>query len=185
MNFKEIGLKIKYFRKSLDLTQKQLAEKIGTTWEMISRYETGKSSPLPRIDRISKALNVPIHRILEDEGVHENARFTYRNNTVPFITSSFTDIEKSIKETKTYYTAPNWIINRFSNVFVMKSELLEFKTTKIDQTGLIFVTQEDPESHNDMIIVKNNGELQVLPAKNKRAKEKIVGTIIAWEKRFK
>ncbi len=36
---------IKYYRKELKLTQKQLAEKVGTTHDTVSLWELGKSKP--------------------------------------------------------------------------------------------------------------------------------------------
>ena len=42
LNYQEIGLKIKQKRKSLNLTQLQLAEKVELTESSISRYESGK-----------------------------------------------------------------------------------------------------------------------------------------------
>ena len=47
LNYKEIGSKIKERRKNLNLTQLQLAEKIGLTESSISRYESGKIATMP------------------------------------------------------------------------------------------------------------------------------------------
>jgi transcriptional regulator with XRE-family HTH domain len=39
-----VGERIKELRKGLDLTQQQLADKVGITYIQIGRYETGKSN---------------------------------------------------------------------------------------------------------------------------------------------
>ena len=39
MNNKYIGENIKIYRERKKLTQRELGDKIGKTWEMISRYE--------------------------------------------------------------------------------------------------------------------------------------------------
>lgn len=60
MNDKKIGLLIKKARIKSNLTQQELGEKIGVTWEMISRYENGRSNPMKNLQRISKILEKPI-----------------------------------------------------------------------------------------------------------------------------
>ena len=60
MNDKIIGIQIKKARAEAQLSQTELGKKIGVTWEMISRYENGKSSPRKNLEKISKALGRPI-----------------------------------------------------------------------------------------------------------------------------
>ena len=40
-----VGERIKQLRKGMDLTQQQLADKVGVTYIQVGRYETGKSNP--------------------------------------------------------------------------------------------------------------------------------------------
>lgn len=60
MDNKQIGLQIKKGRIDSGLTQQELGEKIGVTWEMISRYENGRTNPLTNLLDIAKHLNKPI-----------------------------------------------------------------------------------------------------------------------------
>lgn len=63
-----IGLKIKEYRKSKGLTQKELADKIGVAVNTISRYEIGERVPtLKIIYDIAEALNTDIGNILNDD----------------------------------------------------------------------------------------------------------------------
>lgn len=66
LNYQEIGLKIKHKRKSLNLTQLQLAEKVGLTESSISRYEGGKISTMPTstVNKICKVLNIEPSELL-------------------------------------------------------------------------------------------------------------------------
>ncbi len=52
MDAKKLGKKIKLARVELDLTQTELAQKIGATQKSISRYEAGKS--IPKIETLLK-----------------------------------------------------------------------------------------------------------------------------------
>lgn len=60
LNYKEIGLRIKQKRKSLNLTQLQLAEKVSLTESSISRYESGKIATMPTstINKICSVLHI-------------------------------------------------------------------------------------------------------------------------------
>ena len=61
-----IGTKIKEYRKSKGLTQKQLADKIGVAVNTISRYEIGERVPtLKIIYDIAEALSTDINNILD------------------------------------------------------------------------------------------------------------------------
>ena len=66
MNYEEIGFKIKQKRKSLNLTQLELAEKVGLTESSISRYESGKIATMPTstIKRICNVLNIEPSELL-------------------------------------------------------------------------------------------------------------------------
>jgi len=63
----DIGNNIRRLRIKNGLTQRELANKIGVTWEMVSRYERGKSSPYSKIDAISTALNVSTYELLQND----------------------------------------------------------------------------------------------------------------------
>ena len=66
LNYKEIGLKIKQKRKSLNLTQLQLAEKVNLTESSISRYESGKIATMPTstVNKICSALHIEPSELL-------------------------------------------------------------------------------------------------------------------------
>lgn len=60
MTDKEIGEIIRDQRQKKNLSQVELARKVGVTWEMISRYERGKSSALNKLQELAFALEVPM-----------------------------------------------------------------------------------------------------------------------------
>lgn len=65
--FKMIGFKIAFYRKSRNLTQEQLAEKLGTSTSYIGSIESKTYKPisLTTLLRISRALDVPPNKFLE------------------------------------------------------------------------------------------------------------------------
>ncbi len=70
MDVTKIGLFIKTQRTELNMTQKDLAEKIGCTDKAVSRWETGKGLPdMSFIIPLSKELNVSINELLMGEKI--------------------------------------------------------------------------------------------------------------------
>lgn len=56
---KDFGDRVRIMRKSLGLTQAELAKKVGTTKETITNYERGKrEAPFKNLIGLSQALNV-------------------------------------------------------------------------------------------------------------------------------
>jgi transcriptional regulator with XRE-family HTH domain len=74
MSHKEIvGKQIKKARRAKTLSQKQLAEKVGISRMMISRYEVGSSEvPIERLQKISTILDKPVSFFFGEEQVQEN-----------------------------------------------------------------------------------------------------------------
>lgn len=67
MNAKGLGKKIKLARVELDLTQTELARKIGAKQKSISRYEAGKSIPkLATLAKLARALKRPLGHLIDD-----------------------------------------------------------------------------------------------------------------------
>ena len=64
---KEIGARIRVARKEGGLTQRQLAEKVGVSFQQIQKYETGKDRIfVERLQQIAQALKVPISYFFKD-----------------------------------------------------------------------------------------------------------------------
>jgi len=70
---KLLGLNIKYLRKVRNLTQDQLADKIGVNRAMIGSYEEGRAVPkLPALQILSHYFNVSIDNLVNTDLSAEN-----------------------------------------------------------------------------------------------------------------
>ena len=68
MDQDKIGSFIKSIRQEHNLTQKQLADKLGVTYQAVSKWENGKNIPdIAIIKEISKEFNIDINELLEGE----------------------------------------------------------------------------------------------------------------------
>ena len=66
MEQEKIGKFIKKLRKENNITQKDLADKYGVTYQAVSKWETGKNIPdISLLKEISKDFNVNIEDLLE------------------------------------------------------------------------------------------------------------------------
>lgn len=64
------GANLKRFREAAGLTQSQLGEKLGVTWQTVSNYETGMRWPREpeMVAAMSKVLRVRPWQLLAEEG---------------------------------------------------------------------------------------------------------------------
>ena len=70
MNQEKIGKFISELRKEKNLTQEQLAEKIGVTSKSISRWENGKTMPdVSLFEPLCKELNITINELLSGKRI--------------------------------------------------------------------------------------------------------------------
>lgn len=68
MDQEKIGRFIKEIRQNNNLTQKELANKLGVTYQAVSKWETGKNIPdIGVLKEISKEFNIDIDEILDGE----------------------------------------------------------------------------------------------------------------------
>ena len=66
--YKKIGAKIVYYRKMRNLTQEELAEKVGITPQYLSRIENGgysKNVSLSTLMKIAGVLDVTMSQLME------------------------------------------------------------------------------------------------------------------------
>jgi len=65
---REIGERIKKRRKELKISQEELAEMLGVTYQQVQRYENGKNRlNVENIQSVADALNVPVSYFFEAE----------------------------------------------------------------------------------------------------------------------
>jgi transcriptional regulator with XRE-family HTH domain len=63
-----VGLRIRRARLANGLTQKELADQIGVTWQQIQRYELGQASPpLSRLADIARVLHLPMSAFVSED----------------------------------------------------------------------------------------------------------------------
>lgn len=96
MDRKFIGIKIKDRRKELELTQEELAEAIGVTYQQFQRYENGKSHlNTDRLQAISNALDVPITYFFEEPG---EGKIKITDGEYPYISSEEREFVKYLRK---------------------------------------------------------------------------------------
>ena len=91
MDQERIGNLIKEIRKENNLTQKELADKLGVTFQAVSKWENGKNIPdIAVLKQISDMFNINIDNILNGEKIHqEKKRISKRNTIIVLIVSIF------------------------------------------------------------------------------------------------
>ncbi len=122
---------LRLLRTKFNLTQKQLAEKVGVSWEMISRYENAKTMPdWVTFVRIARALHVEPAALLNSELMLSDVqRANVNSMRLPLIVSlkgvqTCSDLRDLVIKTNAYYLSFGSLatVNLDSFVLVIEGE---------------------------------------------------------------
>jgi transcriptional regulator with XRE-family HTH domain len=172
MNNKYVGENIRTFRIRKKLTQRELGDKIGKTWEMISRYETGKSSPMNQLNKLADVLDIDATDLLRDNGSQD----VYSSNRIPFFNTIPEDGIFDRAKTYVFYPAPDWIKEMDRSVFAVEMKIVD------GSNGCIFVSPEAEIKRGDKVLIINNGNLEIEVFQ--RESVNLIGKVLAQEVRF-
>ncbi len=153
MQYRDIGENIRKYRRRLDLTQEDLADKIGVTWEMISRYERGESSPMNKLQKLAHALNIPTTDLINDT--------LYNNYEVPLFIKIPKNFIFTRENTTLFYNCPKWLVQRDPGVFILKSGIVKANSLISSEDGYIFVSPNSKIENLDLVLVNDEGRLGI------------------------
>lgn len=199
MTDKDIGLQIKKARTDAKMSQSELGKKLGVTWEMISRYENGRSSARKYLDSLAKFLDKPVGYFLGVEvgqanldldklvdklkgsGLGQTAEEA--SKVVLIDDFSILGFERSLKLTRQYYSVPNWINEKYEGVFALRlgSAIPEALDTNKGDIG--YFTKVRKPQVGDVVLVKS-GSVYKLQRFSTKLKGDLLAVLIAQEKRF-
>ncbi|MBU0976732.1 MAG: helix-turn-helix transcriptional regulator [Patescibacteria group bacterium] len=197
MSEKIIGKQIRKARMERQLTQSDLGKKIGVTWEMISRYENGKSSSRKNLEKIAKVLSKPIQfffGVEEAPITDEIARLSnlleskrselIRNTDVPLLESlGEFSLDDAVKLTHQRYTCPSWIRSSFRDIFAFKLDEVESDVVSAGVNDIGFFTSALGPLSGSYILLTRNGRLSI-EKYSKGLEGKVIGTLLAIERRY-
>lgn len=123
-----IGDKIKELRRQKRLTQKELAQKLGTSPQNLAQYENGKRRPkYETIKKIATALDVTISDLIEEDDLGYY-KIDIRKDLICFTKEWEESYKATAKELpqmthaaleKSYYTAEAEFNNDFRSIFLL------------------------------------------------------------------
>jgi transcriptional regulator with XRE-family HTH domain len=96
---REIGVLIRSRRKELGLSQEQLSEKVGVSYQQIQRYENGGSMlNVENVQRVAKALSIPVAQLFEAPSNHsaESDLLTIASPEEKSLLKHFKEIERKL-----------------------------------------------------------------------------------------
>ena len=166
-------------KKKIEKTTNDLGEKIGKTWEMVSRYERGVSSPFKQIDSLADALDTNPSDLLKKPD--ENKQYVL--NRVPLFKSVPEGMDFLNTKAYEYYTAPDWMLNEDIECFVIDSNLVEIKDEGVRENTYLFISPNS-EYVRDSIVLKRQNKGLVVDRRFNTKDEDIIGKVLAQEERF-
>lgn len=177
MNKNYVGENIRIYRERKNITQRELGDKIGKTWEMVSRYERGASSPLKQIDTLADALDVDVKDLFKDPT--EKSAEKYDFNRVPFFTSIPENSDFKKAKSYVYYTAPDWILDVDRECFIIDTELVKIGTERVKE-GKLFISPNSDILDGDIVLIREKEEL-LAEEFSRGNNSNIVGKVLAQE----
>ncbi len=183
MKNNSISENLRYFRNKKGLTQQQLADRLGVSWEMVSRYERGESSPITRLDQLSEILDVEPSLLLNDLAIEISEK--PKNNDIPYFNQIPKELDFNSDRTHEFYTAPIWMLVRDKDLFALSVSLVARLPLQLQNNiGPIFVSPNIKVRSTSLVLIKRVRKLEVCLASEIESKDIIIGVVIAQEKRF-
>ena len=110
----QVGLMIKTMRLSRNLTQKQLADKLGQTQSSITMYETGRREPdFETLEALADIFNVSMSDLVPQEDNGPSITIHVKNQRTKVLAEGFDNMSKE---------AQDFIMNAFALANAMKEK---------------------------------------------------------------
>ncbi len=182
MNKDSISKNIRYFRFEKGLSQQELADKIGVSWEMVSRYERGESSPLNKIEELSDALDIETSLLFSKPYQNKSDKDVFM---IPYFIQIPDNNVFTRNTTHDFYNSPSWIINKDKSSFAVSAKLIKKTNLQIDDSGPIYISPKSEIKKDQLFLFFENSQLKIekYPVPNVN-KSSIIGLVLAQEKRF-
>lgn len=188
MNTDVIGQNIKQLRHIRGLTQQELADKIGISWEMVSRYERGISSPMNRISTLAKALDVSMQQLLQENNISSTNSLQDGpgSNRIPYIHKPSQNLKDVAGDQRMFYNAPDWIVVKDRETVIIDHNIFKSHTAIIKETDPIYVSPNtEPNSQSIIVRVEPNTKLLIVePYRYSKPQTDILGVVLAQENRI-
>jgi transcriptional regulator with XRE-family HTH domain len=175
-----IGENIRLYRERRKLTQQQLADKVGVSWEMISRYERAASSPLSKIHKIANALEVKESQLLEE---HIPQGLGFIDLRVPLFVSIPSPAKFTSSQTNYFYISPEWIVKNYKEVIAIDASLVSSDTNEFNTSGILFISMDPNLTKSKYIITKGYNSLFIKKSNGEKG-EDFLGVLLAQEVRY-
>lgn len=174
-----MGENIRIYRERANLTQQELADRVGVSWEMISRYERNESSALKNLEKLSSALNVSKTQLIEK---HIPERYSNIDLKIPLFVQYPALNRFSPNQTHYYYICPEWILQRDKECIAIDSSLVVGEDIDIHKNGILYISLNIPPEKDSLVLVTGTQELIV--KRYSETDNKIVGVVLAQEIRY-
>ncbi len=174
-----IGENIRIYRERAKLTQQQLADKIGISWEMISRYERNESSPVHKLNGLSKALSVSKSQLLEK---HIPERYCSLEYKIPLFITFPQSNRFHPNQTNYFYLCPEWLLKTDRECIAIDTSLIESCYEEFNRNGVVYISTQVKPQTNDLVLVKRCNCL--ITERYTSRDTNVLGKILAQEIRY-
>jgi transcriptional regulator with XRE-family HTH domain len=203
VNDKLIGLQLKKARMESGLSQEEVGNRLGVTWEMISRYENGRSSALKHLRKLAEIYEKPLNYFMVESGDDKQESFSITElvqklkesgvsysksvrNVVKLLDKlSGKGIDFDLEKSENFVEAKTSLTDQFPTLFAMRMAAFELKPElglNPDDIGY-FAAEVDP-ADGDIVISYDGINYEL----NKYASDSInasLAVLVSLERKFR
>jgi transcriptional regulator with XRE-family HTH domain len=202
VNDKALGIQLKKARLESGLSQEEVAAQLGVTWEMVSRYENGRSSPLKHIRKFAEIYSKPVTyfvaneaeqaesfdlnqlvRKLREEGIGYNK--SMRNVIKVLESFSGRGIEIDLNNSSNYYEVSISLTDSYPNLFALRLEKLKVATdVALTKDDICFFAPGVEPDKGDVVIGYDGISYKVMIF-DPEGLDTALAVLVASERRYK
>jgi len=201
MNDKELGLQLKKARLEKSLSQESAGALLGVTWEMISRYENGRSSALKHLHKLAEIYDKPLAYFfgsnsdagesfnlsqivtkLKEEGVGYRS---YRNVIKIIDNLTGRGIDEDLAHTQNFYEVSTSLTQAYPSLFALKLNQIEIKGDLNLNREDIALFAKGIEVNNTDIVIGYDGITYKLMKYSNDSLDTPLAILIAVERRIR
>jgi transcriptional regulator with XRE-family HTH domain len=199
---KKLGIKLKQARLEKGLSQEEVANKLGLTWEMVSRYENGRSSAVKHLDKLTKIYKKPITFFIGDEDKRETFKiadivkqlkeegigYTATKKNVIKLLSKFSGkgLDDDINSTDNLHEITSSLAEKYENLFAINiNNLISFDKKLNFNDGDVLIFVKNGKAVKGNIVVGYDGINYEIALHTDKSQLMPLAVLVSMERKFK
>ncbi len=180
MDWLEVGKNIRKHRDKRRLSQPDLGKRINVSWEMISRYERGVSSPANKILEIANALEVPLSKLVDELSHEDSLNENKHDHKIKYfkripVNNSFIN-----SQPETMITIPDWASVFKKPIFAISGSLIEDSEIEVPMTIIYISSGSKKYEIGEFVLIQKSSDSKLEIKRFMTNTKFVIGRVIGY-----